>query len=381
MQAEIAVLGAGVVGASIAYHLAAAGQRDVLLIERGRVGQGSTAQSVGGVRSLFKHRLEAEMSQFSRAAYQDIAASTALKLTFRPVGYLMIGRTAERAQTLRQMADTAAAVGVPVERLSPEALRERAPGLKLTDAACAILSPSDGYFTEPELLAVAYAERARMLGVTVLEHAAVQTVTHQSTNFRLMVADQVITAKQIVIALNAFAGSILQTLGVTLASYPYPRHVFALTPPPSPLAATMPLTIFSDDDVMFRHDGNRLLCVCGTPESSTLVTDFDPARLAEIAERISQRIEMGSSTLRHAWSGLRAMTLDRQPLIGRLPGIDGAWCAIGFSGHGIMHAPAVGLALAQTLLGDSPQFDLQSFDPRRAANPQQPPPILEVTHG
>lgn len=382
MKAEIAVLGAGVVGASIAYHLAEAGQRDVLLIERGQIGQASTAQSVGGVRSLFRHRLDIEMSRYSRAAYQQIADATSVNLTFRQVGYLMIGRTEERARTLSQMADEAEAVGVPVERLLPDAVRERVPGLDVSDATCAILSPSDGYFTEPRLLAVAYAQRAQALGVTVMENAPVQAVTRQGAAFSLTLAGQVITAKQIVIALNAFASPILQSLGVSLASYPYPRHVFELTPPPAPLSATMPLTIFSDDDLMFRHDGNRLLCICGTPETSTQALDFDAARLPGIAERMGKRVETGAVSLRHAWSGLRAMTLDRQPLIGRVPDVDGAWCAIGFSGHGIMHAPAVGLALTQTILGDSTAyFDLQPFDPRRAANPQHPPPVLEVTHG
>ena len=110
-------------------------------------------------------------------------------------------------------------------------------------------------------------------------------------------------------------------------------------------------------------------------------TAFEPAGMPAIEERIGSRIDLSGSAVSLAWSGLRAMTPDRRAMVGPIPGIEGAWCALGFSGHGFMHAPAIGLAIAE-MMNDRKAltFDLTELDPARWLEPSEPPGLLIASH-
>jgi glycine/D-amino acid oxidase-like deaminating enzyme len=143
----------------------------------------------------------------------------------------------------------------------------------------------------------------------------------------------------------------------------------------------MPIVVFQDEDLMLRHDGQIVTLICGLREQSTLDSSLAPDQLSVVRERVIRRVDPGGAVLSSLWSGIRAMTPDRRALIGRVPGVPGAWCAIGFSGHGIMHAPAVGFAMAEWLrTGSSQRFNLSPLAPDRLGSAVSPPPVLEPGH-
>ncbi len=381
MNTAVAIIGGGVVGTSIAYHLSLLGEPNVVLFERGKIGSGSTNRGVGGLRTLFAHRLEAELSLHSLDAYLRLERASGRPFGFRRCGYLLLAASPGRVRALSHATANAAALGIPFEELSGAQLARLASGLRLDDVQKAVFSPGDGCMLQPAAPALAYAELAARSGVRVMEDAPITEIRRGPNGFALRSGDQTCQAEQIVIAANAFAGPVLEQLGVSLPSYPYPRHVFSLAPAPLGLRLEMPIVVFQDEDLMLRHDGQIVILICGMKEQSTLDLSLAPERLGTVRTRVARRIDAGDATLSSLWSGIRAMTPDRRALIGPVPGVPAAWCAIGFSGHGIMHAPAVGLAMAEWVrTGRSQRFDLAALAPDRLGPAIDPPPILEPGH-
>lgn len=381
MQARIAVIGGGIVGTSIAYHLGAAGESKVVVFEADQIGAGSTARAVGGVRTLFPHQLEAALSVYSLRAFARLQERTARRFGLRRCGYLLLASSVRRAGTLQESAELAAKLGVRVEEISNPRILDLVPQVWVGDVQKAVFSPDDVCIEDPTAPALAYADLAAQHGVNIREHCPITTVRTVSDGFELVAGSELWRAERIVIALNAFAGTLLTQLGVRLASYPYPRHVFWLQPPPAGLNPGMPMTVFQDEDLLLRHDESRMTSICGFNEESRLDYDFDPSRFGYLRERLARRIALDGMEVRHAWSGLRGMTPDRRAVVGPLPGIPAAWCAVGCNGHGFMHAPAIGLAVAEMVREKSPRtFDLSPLDPQRFANPFGPPPALEPGH-
>jgi len=381
MKVEVAIVGGGVVGTSIAYHLCLLGERNVMLLESGRIGGGTTWRGVGGLRTLFAHRLEAELSLHSLDAYLRLERASGRSFGFRRCGYLLLATSPQRVLALTNATANAAALALPVEELSEAELARLAPGLRVADVRKAVFSPADGCILQPAAPAQVYAELAARSGASFVEHAPVTEIRRGPNGFALRFGDQTCHAAQLVIAANAFAGPLLEQLGVSLPSYPYPRHVFSLAPAPLELNWGMPIVVFQDEDLMLRHDGQIVTLICGLRQQSTLDSSLTPDQLSLVRERVTRRVDPGGAVLSSLWSGIRAMTPDRRALIGRVPGVPGAWCAIGFSGHGIMHAPAVGLAMAEWLrTGSSQRFNLSPLAPDRLGPAVSPPPVLEPGH-
>lgn len=381
MNAQMAIFGGGIIGTSIAMHLAERGLKNVVVIERDRIGLGSTSKSVGGIRSLFHDPLEVEFSVYSREAFQQLETETSSDFGYVQCGYLLLATSQSRSDLFREMVSLARVKGVEVSELNSNDLSKMLPAIDVRDVQSAVLSPLDGYVPDPVKLVEAYAHRAQLLGVKIVQSTPIVDVERSGDAFTIKCESRVIQAEQIIVALNAYSMPILRSLGTSLPCYPYPRHVFAISPPPSYPEEALPMTIFSDHDLMLRFERNRLLAICGFRERSSADEMLIPGRLDEARRRILARVDITTRKVEAAWSGLRAVTPDRRALVGALPGVPGAWCAIGFSGHGLMHAPAVGLALAEMITGaDRPTFDLAPLDPKRFLNWDGEPPIIEPTH-
>jgi sarcosine oxidase subunit beta len=294
---------------------------------------------------------------------------------------LLLASSPGRVQALTQAATHAAALGIPFEQPSGTDVGRLAPGLHVDDIQKAVFSPGDGCILQPAGPAFAYAELAARSGVSIMEEVEILEIAREPDGFVLRSGDHRCHAEHVVIATNAFAGPILERLGVRLPSYPYPRHVFSLAPAPAELRLEMPIVVFQDEDLMLRHDGQMITLVCGMQEQSTLDPHLDPERLGIVRERLSRRVATRNAMVSHIWSGVRAMTPDRRALIGLVPGFESMWCAIGFSGHGIMHAPAIGLAIAEWICtGRSQRFDLTALAPDRLGPVTGPAPVLVPGH-
>jgi len=333
-MARILVAGAGATGASVAYHLAQLGARDVVLAERGRVAGGSTSKAMGGVRQQFSTAAEVRLAQASIRFFEELGAPL-----FEQVGYLFLATTEQGLAELEERRNLQAELGVPVESVDPSYVD----GLRTNDVLGAAVCREDGV-ADPPGVTRELVGRARKLGVEVLEGTDAATVE----------------SDVLVIACGPWSAELASTRGVELPVRPLCRQLLE-TSELEALPEGMPMVLEAENGFHFRRRGDRLVLAMTDPEprwgfeqvvDETLFED----RLARLRHRFPPAAE---ATIHRAWAGLYDMTPDAHPILGEVA--DGVYAACGFSGHGFMQSPAVGRALAEEILGESPSLDLGPY--------------------
>jgi sarcosine oxidase subunit beta len=338
--ARIVVAGAGAVGASIGYHLALKGARDVVLADRAEIASGATGKAMGGVRQQFSTAPEVRLAQASVRLFRELGPPL-----FEPVGYLFLATTPAGLAELERRAGVQRGLGVPVEAADAASV----PGLRADDVLGAVVCREDG-IADPAGVTHELVRRAAERGVEVREH----------TDARALEADV------LVVACGAYSPELVPSLPI--------RSLVRQLVDVGPVAALpddLPMTV-EETGFHFRRVGrDRLRLAMGEPtlrwgDEETV----DQALVEDWRERLAHRYPpaAGAPVVR-AWAGLYDMTPDAHPVIGWVG--DGVYVACGFSGHGFMQAPAVGMAVAEELLseafdGASP-FDLTPFRPDRFA--------------
>jgi len=331
--ARIVVAGAGAIGASVAFHLAQLGARDVVLADRGRVAGGSTSKAMGGVRQQFSTAAEVRLAQASIRFFEELGEPL-----FHQVGYLFLATTEEGLAGLEERRELQAGLGVPVESVDPSFVE----GMQTDDVLGAAICAEDGV-ADPPGITRELVSRARKLGVEVREGTDAATLD----------------ADALVIACGPWSAELASTRGVELPVRPLCRQLFETTP--LELPEDLPMVLEAETTFHFRRRGDRLVVAMTDPEprwgfeeavDETLLDD----RLARLRHRYPPAAE---SQVDRAWAGLYDMTPDAHPILGQIA--DGVYAACGFSGHGFMQSPAVGRALAEELLGETPSLDLSPY--------------------
>ena len=334
-MARVVIAGCGVVGASIAYHLALEGERDVVLVERGEVAGGATAKAMGGVRQQFSTAPEVRLAQASIDFFNELGPPF-----FERVGYLFLATTPDGLTELEERRKLQAGLGVPVEHADPSAL---VPGLRADDILCAVWCAADGVANPP---AVTYelVRRATELGVTLRRH----------TDARAVEGDV------LVIACGPNSAELAAERGVQLPIRPLCRQLVQTTPVNS-VPERLPMTIEAETGFHFRRRGEHLLLAMAEPEPRWGFEEtVDWHFAADLLRRLHRRLPpAGDAEIANAWAGLYDMTPDAHPIVGRVA--DGVYVCAGFSGHGFMQSPAVGRALAEEIVRGSASFDLSPF--------------------
>jgi sarcosine oxidase subunit beta len=331
-MARIAIAGAGAVGASIAYHLAELGVRDVALVDRGEVAGGATGKAMGGVRQQFSTPEEVRLAQASIRFFEELGAPL-----FEQVGYVFLASTEPGLAELEDRLVLQRSLGVPVERVDvPE-------GVRSDDILGAVASWQDGV-GDPGGVARELVRRAAEHGVEVRERTTATEVD----------------GDVVVIACGPWSGEVARDLGVELPIRPLCRQLLA-TSPLSSLPDGLPMTIEAETGFHFRRRGERLVVAMADPEPRWGFDEVvDESLFDDRLARLVHRFPAAEGTsFEQAWAGLYDMTPDAHPIIG--PVADGVYAACGFSGHGFMQSPAVGRAVAEELLGLEPSFDLSPY--------------------
>jgi sarcosine oxidase, subunit beta len=340
--ARIVVAGAGAIGASVAYHLALAGARDVVLCDAGEVGGGATSKGMGGVRQQFSTAAEVRLAQASIAFFAELG-----RPFFHQVGYLFLAETEEGLAALDERRALQAELGVPVERVDPAFVR----GLQTDDVLGAVFCATDGV-GDPPAVTRELIDRARALGVEVREATRAEDVG----------------ADVYVLACGAWSGEVARAFGVELPVRPLCRQLL-LTSPIERLPDDLPMTIEAETGFHFRRRGDRLVLAMTDAEprwgpDAWVDTSVFADRLERLARRYPPAAE-ADVVVDDAWAGLYDMTPDAHPIIGRVG--DGVFAACGFSGHGFMQSPAVGRALAEEIVTGASSFDLAPYRLERFA--------------
>lgn len=372
-SADVVVIGGGVIGASIAWHLAAAGCTGVRVLERaGRAGEGSTGKATGGIRAQFGSDVNVRLSLLSLDKLLRFGDELGVDPGYRPCGYLFLADTAETLDVLHTSLAVQRAAGVAQARaITAGEAREINPAICVDGVVGGTWCPTDGFIRPLEILR-GYEEGARRLGVRFDHGTAVEAVERANGRVTgVRSAAGTIAAGAVVNAAGAWAGAIARMAGVDIPVTPLRRQV-APTVATDVLPEAMPLTVFVDDGFHARVRDGRVLLLWPSPAPAGDPFDatFDPAWLPEVTSRAHQRIPCLRSVdvdRGACWGGLYEMSPDRHALLGRAPGLENLWLANGSSGHGVMHSPAIGQLVAEMVLGAAPSLDVHALRPSRFA--------------
>lgn len=360
---ESIVIGGGVIGVSIAYHLARLGQRRVLLLERGRLGEGTTAQSSCILRTHYTVPENVRLAQAAWRVYEDFAGyldDREADCGLVRCGYLIAAPPGPRSAALEAALAAQRGFGIRAEAVDAPAARRLLPIASFGDDELIGYEPDAGY-ADAYLVTSAFARGARRLGVTVRENTAVTGLLLGGGRAGGVVCgDEAIGADRVICVQNVWSGELARWTGAALPLAIERHSVMSLEAKAAPYTRDMP--VFKDLAVpgllYFRcYGGAQMLVSEGTPgevlgSPDTEQADVPLDKVVDVGEQVARRFPAyAEAGLAASWTGLYDVTPDWSPVLGPLPGVDGLWLAYGFSGHGFKLAPAVGLLLAQAVLG------------------------------
>jgi len=368
--ADVVIIGGGVNGLSTAYHLARRGCTDVVVLEKEEaLATQSTGLSVGGVRQQFSTAVNIRMAQHSVRVLEHFEEITGADPAFHQVGYLFLLTEPEDVALFRRSVALQRELGVNTEWLTPEEVKARWPHLAVDDVLAATFHDQDGY-ADPYAVANGFAAAARRLGVRIFLQTEVTDIVVEGGAVQGVVTNQgEISTPVVVNTAGPWAHVVGKMAGVDLPAHPYRRQVFITAPFPK-LPRTTPMTIDFAYNWYFRPEGEGLLTGMSDltePSSFNMTVDWD--FMVKVIEHGVRRVPVfEEAQVIRGWAGLYSVTPDDQPVVGAIPGVEGFYCAVGFSGHGFMLSPATGLTLAECILDGGPQtFDISEFALERFA--------------
>jgi sarcosine oxidase subunit beta len=359
--AEAVIIGGGIIGTSTAFHLAKNGQKNIVLCERDLLAQASTGLCVGGIRQQFSHPSNILLSPEGVRLFERFEEEFGVDIQFRQAGYIFLAQDSDTWDDVKMSVETQHKYGVPVEVLSPEEIKSRWNYIEVKDLKGGTFCPEDGY-ADPYLVAMGFANAARKLGVQIVEKTRVTAISVEKDRVRGVTTSQgSISTPLIINAAGAWAGEVARLAGSSIPVLPYRRQVFAtkafeLFPRP------VPMVIDLDSLFYFRgEDPNLILGMSDRKEAPSFNTHVDRSFLERVIEAAVHRAPlMEKAEILRGWGGLYAITPDENPIIGPTE-IEGFFCAVGFSGHGFQHGPAVGRILADLICNNQTDFDLSPF--------------------
>jgi len=353
--ADVVIIGGGIVGSSIAWHLTAAGCKDVLVIEREtHQGKGSTGKSMGGVRAQFATPVNIRMSLYSIPFYAAFEERLGHPSGYRPQGYLFLATKPAHLDYLRANHERQLAEGLKtVERLATEEIARQFPQLRTDDVLGGHFGSSDG-FVDPYSAMVGFMTRAGEQGAKLWRDAAVTAIKMDHGRIAGVESTRGTVATRTVInAAGPWAAEVARLAGVDLPVEPL-RRMLIPTEPFDQFPHTAPMIIDMSNGFHFRPEALGFLLAWNDPEESPgYKTDFDPAFIEKVLTRAADRVpcfENLAVNPKRCWAGLYEMTPDHHPILGPVAEVPGFFCANGFSGHGVMHAPATGKVLSDLVL-------------------------------
>ncbi len=351
MKASIVIVGGGVVGSSVAYHLARRGAgRGVVLLERDQLGAGSTSRSVGGIRSQFSTEVNIRLSLESVAFWRRFEDELGAPCDYREHGYLFLAQTdEERAQFARNVR-LQNSLGVASELLEPAAAAEIVPGLRIDDLTAAAWHASDGS-AGPHEATMGFARAARAGGVDIREGAEATAIVRHAGGWRVEAAGDRWDTPIVLIAAGPWSGLVGRLAGVGIPVTPYRREIF-VSESFHEVPAHLPIVIDLHVGWYFKREGEGILMSGYKDPQPSFDTHVDFGNLEKVAELATHRHPAFESITfgRRAWAGLYDVSPDDHAILGAVADAPGLFLATGFSGHGFQHSPATGRLMAELLL-------------------------------
>jgi glycine/D-amino acid oxidase-like deaminating enzyme len=353
--AEVVIIGSGIVGSSVAYHLAQAGCTDVLVIEReAHQGKGSTGKSMGGVRAQFTTAVNIQMSIYSINFFAHFDEIMGHPADYRSHGYLFCATNERHLHYLKTNRELQMSLGLKnVAFVTREEILGMVPQLIADDILGGTFCPTDG-FVDPHSVMMGFMLKAREQGVRLWLNTQVTGITVEKD--RIVGVETTrgrVSTATVINAAGPWAAGIARMAGAELPVEPLRRQLVP-TEPFDQLPQRFPMVIDMSSGFHFRREGKGILLAWNDPdEKPGFNTDVDPSFIEKILTRAAARVPCLADAAvnpRRAWAGLYEMTPDHHAIIGPAPNVAGLYFVNGFSGHGVMHSPASGKIAADLIL-------------------------------
>lgn len=359
--ADVVIIGGGIVGSSVAYHLTERGCTNVLIVEREeRQGLGSTAKSMGGVRAQFATPINIRMSLYSIDLFSRFEEVTGHTAGYKAQGYLFVATNQRHLDYLETNYRQQRACGLKkVEMVTREDIVKTVPQLIAVDVVGGSFCPTDG-FVDPYSVMTGFSKLARERGVKLLLETEVTGIdVKQGQVAGVQTSRGYVSTRAVVNAGGPWAASVAGFAEVKLPVEPLRRQIVK-TESFSQLSAKLPMVIDMSTGFHFRPEGSAFLLAWPDPEETHgFRTDFDYGFIEKILTRAVSRVPVFADAEvnpRRCWAGMYEMTPDHHAIIGRAPDVEGMFLANGFSGHGVMHSPATGKIVSELILDGASSF-------------------------
>lgn len=388
-HAAVVVIGGGVIGASVAHHLAARGLRDVVVLDRtDRYGLGSTGKATGGFRAQYGTAMNVRLSLLARELLTRFEEETGVDPGYERAGYLWLATSESALAALGDANRMQQDEGLlEATMVSTEEIARINPFVALDGVVGGAFCPTDGFIL-PLAMLEGYRAAAERGGARFVWGAEVIAMRRGAGGRRVRAvecASGAIECDAVVNAAGAWAKAVAAMVDVALPVVPLRRQVLP-TVPTDALPASMPMTIWADDGYHLRvRDGRALLLwpSSGVP-GNPFETAVDPGWMKEVEAATRSRVPALAGVAvdgAAAWGGLYEISPDKHAILGRASECENLYLANGSSGHGVMHAPALGQLLAEIMTGpggSATSLDVRALRPSRFAEgePIEGPALL-----
>ncbi|MBN8631953.1 MAG: GcvT family protein [Rhodobacterales bacterium] len=381
-RARAVVIGGGVSGCSVAYHLAKAGWSDVVLLERRKLTSGTTWHAAGLIGQLRGSANMTRLAKYSADLYRGLEAETGVATGMKQVGSISVALTRERHEELLRQATVARIFDVEVHEISPQEAKGKYPHLNIDGVVGAVALPLDGQ-CDPANIAMALAKGARMRGAKIFENTLVTKVTTAGgrvtgVDYETAEGPGHIAADVIVNCGGMWGRDLALQNGVTLPLHAC-EHFYLITEPVAGIDLNLPVLRVPDECAYYKQDAGKMMLGAFEPkakpwgmdgirkdfEFDTLPEDWD--HFMPILEHAMNRLPLFQTAGIHTFfNGPESFTPDDRYYLGEAPEVKGYWIAAGYNSIGIVSSGGAGQALAHWITEGEPPFDLWEVDIRRA---------------
>ncbi|MBI5778890.1 MAG: FAD-binding oxidoreductase [Planctomycetes bacterium] len=370
--ADIVIIGGGVIGASIAYHLSQAGARNIVLLEKNLLGSGSSGKAAGLTILQWANEIDVQLVQGSLDIYRELIKRNK-DIKFHQSGLIYLATTAQEEQYLRDSQTLLNKYNIKSDWLDRAGIRKHlGHWMHLDDFPAGLYTPEDGYL-DPFQIVNGFAKEARRNGAKLYEMAPVTGLRRTGDIFEVTSSEGTFSTPLLINAAGCWAKKVGELLGLKLPLKPY-RTQIAVLKPSHPLPQNITAVYDINRNVYFHSEtGGLLLAGDGTTETEENPDQFrqkaDNAFLEEIAQKISYLIPgMADAGVANSWAGLVTATPDRMPIIGRMPEIPNFILATGDNGYGFMRAGMLGKLVAEIALNKPPSIIIDKLTLNRFGN-------------